>query len=160
MKRLLAALSLLLLLAPASGCRSYPRTAVISGVLVATVGTLYAVTSNSDGEELGDQYFHKGGIMVAVMGAGLTLAGLIGWAQNAHALRGEQPTTAPPAETAAPASNDRLITHVRLAARDQRCEAALYLLHQLELRAPAEAQALRATDEHVQRCQAAAAPAG
>ena len=76
------------------------------------------------------------------------------------------PAASPGATTAAPAPAERddsqatgehakLVTHIRLAARANRCEAALFTLAQLEQRDASAASALRTGDEHVQRCQPA-----
>lgn len=52
----------------------------------------------------------------------------------------------------APSGEAKLASHIRLASRGGRCEAARFMLARLERQAPDEASALRAGDAHVQRC--------
>lgn len=175
MRTLAAALSFAFLL-HATGCRSAPGVALGTGIVLTGIGTLITidVDPTKPDEEGVNKMVGAASITVALIGLGFMIAGISGYTQNSEAERqaaanagiSPQPAASPSATTAAPAPAERddsqatgehakLVTHIRLAARANRCEAALFMLAQLEQRNASEASALRTGDEHVQRCQPA-----
>lgn len=176
MKRALSLLSLAVLV-HAAGCRSHPGVALTAGTAIAAFGTYVVIDADptAPDEEGINKRVATVGAIVALAGVTLAMAGVIGFAQEgqeAQVAPSEQggirltPVSASATASVAPgtsgddsgASEDRhskLVTHIRLAARANRCPAALFMLRELEQRDAATAQSLRATDEHVQRCQTA-----
>lgn len=175
MRTLAAALGFAFLL-HATGCRSAPGVALGTGIVLTGIGTLITidVDPTKPDEEDVSKMVGAASITVALIGLGFMIAGISGYVQNSEAERqaaanaGTSPQLAarPSATTAAPVPAElddgeatgehaKLVTHIRLAARAHRCEAALFMLAQLEQRDASEASELRTSDEHVQRCQAA-----
>lgn len=172
MRTLAAALGFAFLV-HASGCRSAPGVALGTGIVLTGIGTLITidVDPTKPDEEGVNKMVGAASITVALIGLGFMIAGISGYVQNSEAERqaaanagiSPQPAASPGATTGATTGADRgatgehakLVTHIRLAARAHRCEAALFMLAQLEQRNASEASALRTGDEHVQRCQPA-----
>lgn len=123
------------------------------------------------GIEAGNGISTVAGTSLLVFGAVLIGLGIWGMAEETEQASKDKPLTlaaAPPtaelqviASTlpAQPAERDphrkKLVLHIQLAARSNRCEAALYLVNELrKLDAPL-AQSLTTSDEHVAHCAVA-----
>lgn len=174
MKKTIALVSLGLVFGSA-GCRSNPGVALTAGTIATVFGVSIVAQSppwEPDEEGIGPMV-GTAGAGIAVIGAAMMIAGLAGFAgvevepADGTATLMRTPSTPmdgyAPAPTTRPrtrssgAGNEKLALHIRLAARANRCEAALFMMKQLGERDYDLAQALRLGDEHVARCAAATA---